>query len=54
MKLKCVLKGCDKKAVGLCNNCRMPVCSIHGKKINNRFYLCVNCINYMKKFGLRK
>ena len=51
--IKCVLIGCNNKAIGFCNNCRIPVCSIHGKKINKRSLLCVNCLNYIKKFGLR-
>ena len=38
----CVLVGCKNKAVGFCNNCRIPVCNVHGKSMN-QFYLCVNC-----------
>ena len=43
----CVLLGCKNKAVGACNNCRIPICSVHGKRFN-QFYLCINCFDYTK------
>ncbi len=50
--IKCVLLGCDEKAVGFCNNCRMPICKYHGKKVES-FYLCFNCIDFLRKSRLR-
>jgi len=48
----CVLMDCDRKAVAFCNNCRIPVCDIHGKRMNN-VYICINCFGYLKKAKLR-
>lgn len=45
---RCVLLDCGNVAVGFCNNCRMPVCSKHSRKIG-QFLLCVNCYEYTKK-----
>lgn len=47
-KKKCVLIDCDKVAVGVCNNCGLPVCDKHSRKIG-QFYICVNCYEYTKK-----
>ena len=44
----CVIMNCNSKAVAACNNCRMPVCSDHGRKID-QFYLCINCFELTKK-----
>jgi hypothetical protein len=54
MPSMCVLLGCESKAVGPCNNCGMPVCGVHGKKVDNRFFICVNCVEQFKKAGLMK
>jgi hypothetical protein len=51
--MKCVMRDCDNKSVGICNNCRIPVCTIHSRKVNNKFYLCINCYEYAKKMGAR-
>lgn len=49
---ECVFAGCKRKAIAKCNNCGIPICSLHGRKVNN-FYICVNCLKYLKKFGLK-
>lgn len=48
----CVLMNCNRKAVGVCNNCRIPVCEIHSKKTNSA-YICVNCLSFLKKLKLK-
>ena len=48
----CVLMDCNRKAVDFCNNCRIPVCDIHSKRIDS-VYLCINCLSYIKKSKLR-
>ena len=47
----CVLMDCNRKAVGTCNNCGLPVCEVHSKRMGN-VYLCINCFTYLKKAGL--
>ncbi|MEM7826494.1 MAG: hypothetical protein QW451_02595 [Candidatus Aenigmatarchaeota archaeon] len=47
-KKKCVLIDCDRTAVGVCNNCGLPICDKHSRKIG-QFYICVNCYEYTKK-----
>ena len=44
----CVIVNCSSKAVASCNNCRIPICSEHGRKID-QFYLCINCFEFTKK-----
>jgi hypothetical protein len=44
----CVLVGCENEAIDICNNCNIPVCEEHGKK-TGQAYLCVNCIDYLKR-----
>ena|GEM_PF-2201877 len=50
---QCVFSGCGRKAVGICNNCRIPICQIHSKRLNN-FFICENCYKYLKKYNLLK
>jgi len=50
---KCVFIGCDNKAIAYCNNCNIPVCEKHGKRIGN-FVICMNCAEYLKRQGLLK
>jgi hypothetical protein len=52
-KKKCVLIGCNNVAVGNCNNCGIPVCEKHSKKIG-QFYICINCYEYTKKLRPRQ
>jgi hypothetical protein len=47
--MRCVLSGCENKSAVKCNNCGMPVCAVHGKTVDNRFFICVNCIDFFKK-----
>jgi hypothetical protein len=47
----CVLTGCNRKAVAFCNNCRIPICDMHSKRVNQA-YVCVNCLGFLKKLKL--
>jgi hypothetical protein len=49
----CVLVNCNRKAVSFCNNCRIPVCDIHSKKIDRDIYVCTNCFEFIRKMKLR-
>jgi len=47
-KKRCVLLDCSNEAVGVCNNCRIPVCNKHSRRLG-QFFLCINCYGYTKK-----
>ena len=48
----CVLMDCNRKAIGVCNNCGLPTCEVHSKRMGKNVYLCINCFTYLKKAGL--
>jgi hypothetical protein len=54
LKFNCVLMDCTKKAIAMCNNCRIPVCNLHSKRIANQIYLCINCFEFSKRIKSRR
>lgn len=51
-KMNCVLMGCENEAVAKCNNCGLPICNRHGKKVDH-FFVCVNCTEMLSRRRLR-
>lgn len=51
-KLNCVLMACENPAVAKCNNCGLPICSRHGKKVD-MFFICMNCSEMLQRRRLR-